>query len=204
MADSGCIYIGFGAESASPAVLDKMGKGGFMLAGGTVSINGFEFPRTMVEGIRNTWNAGIHANCTWIMGYPGETLDDLKTSVGFIAWQQEEITRGLTPGTAKFEQMKESVNTRMFTATAYPGTDMFKHPMVREKLAQIFDIKFDEMGKPIADEAFRTYVLELNDATKLLTGSDGEPLNFSDIPQEQFIAARRLSDEGRTLEILDL
>ncbi len=204
MAESGCIYIGFGAESASPAVLDKMGKGGFMLAGGTVKINGFEFPRTMVDGIRNTRNAGIHGNCTWIMGYPGETLEDLKTSAAFIGWQMEDITSGLMAGTPEYEQMKSSINSRMFTATAYPGTEMFNLPIVRKKLSEIFGIRFDKRGKPIPDEAFRTYVLELNDATKLLMGADGEPLNFSEVPQDKFVEARRLTDEGRTLEILDL
>ena len=64
MADSGCVYIGFGAESASSHVLEAMGKGGFILKNGETKFNGFNFPTTMVEGIRNTKNAEIHANCT--------------------------------------------------------------------------------------------------------------------------------------------
>ena len=40
MRRAGCIYIGFGAESASPAVLEDMGKGGFMLSSGLEALNG--------------------------------------------------------------------------------------------------------------------------------------------------------------------
>ena len=42
MAESGCIYIGFGAESADEHTLTLMKKGGFILRNGIVkkSING--------------------------------------------------------------------------------------------------------------------------------------------------------------------
>ena len=100
MADAGCVYIGFGAESADPFTLKKMKKGGFILRNGTekVRVDGkiYEFPKTMTDAIRNCHSAGIHANCTWIMGYPGETLQELQTSVAFIAWQQDIITNNLT------------------------------------------------------------------------------------------------------------
>ncbi len=72
MADAGCVYIGFGAESASHNVLEAMGKGGFILSNGLVDLNGFSFPRTMIEGIKNSKIANIHANCTWIGQLPGE------------------------------------------------------------------------------------------------------------------------------------
>ena len=77
MYNAGYRYIGFGAESASPRMLELMGKGGSMLRHGVEEVFGFDVPITMMVGIKNTIEAGIHANCTWIMGYPGETLDDL-------------------------------------------------------------------------------------------------------------------------------
>ena len=204
MARAGCIYIGFGAESASPRVLEAMGKGGFILSNGVLRIGEFEFPRTMIEGIRRTRGAGIHGNCTWIMGYPGETLQDLKTSIGFIAWQIEEATRGLSPGSSAHAIARQSVNTALFTATAYPGTEMFDHPRVRSQLAEVFGLSYErESKRPVADNAFRKYVLELNDATKLLATETGRPLNFSAIPDEQFLEIRSLIDAGRTLEVLD-
>ncbi|MBO6756968.1 MAG: radical SAM protein [Roseibium sp.] len=195
MRRAGCIYIGFGAESASPKVLDDMGKGGFMLNVGLEKIGGFEFPRAMTQGMRNTLEADIHGNCTWIMGYPGENLRDLQTSIGFIRWQQDLVTEGLKAGTEDHDKAIASINTSVFTATAYPGTEMFQHPKVRKVIGEVFDLKFDpKTHQPVADENFRQYVLELNDATKMITNADGRPLNYSDMTDDQFVEVREMLD----------
>jgi radical SAM superfamily enzyme YgiQ (UPF0313 family) len=204
MADSGCVYIGFGAESASPKVLNSMKKGGFILKRGIVDINGYAFPKTMVDGIINTKNHGIHSNCTWIMGYPGEELDDLKTSVAFIQWQKELATKGLLPGSLEYKIAIESINENMFVATAYPGTEMFKHPKVQSVLNSNFKINFDAAGEPIMDEHYKEYILELDDATKLLANSQGEILNFGEIPDDQFTEIRDLVEKKEIHKILDL
>lgn len=201
MAQAGCIYIGFGAESASARVLTAMRKGGHILARGmeTIVVNGrsWQFPRTMLDGIRACEHAGIHSNCTWITAYPTETLEDLQTSVAFMAWQEAfYASRGKGP---------ETVNKRMFTATWYPGTAMLQHPKVRQSLHDVFGITFDASGQPVCDEFFHNYILELDDATKLLHDPRiGEPLNYGDMPTDQFLKVRELIDSGRTLDILDL
>ncbi len=200
MARAGCIYIGFGAESASAQTLEAMGKGGFMLSSGMEHINGYDFPRAMTEGIRNTRHAGIHGNCTWIMGYPGETLADLQTSLAFIKWQIEDATEGLTPGTSEWQDAASAINTSVFTATAYPGTEMFEHPRVQELLGQVFGLTFNPLTRqPVQDEHFRAYVLELNDATKMITNKDGSPLNYSAMTDDLFVEVRAMLD-GRDLE----
>ncbi|MDJ0839705.1 MAG: radical SAM protein [Acidobacteriota bacterium] len=205
MREAGCVYIGFGAESASPRVLENMGKGGFILTNGTVTVNGYKVPRTMMEGVKATKQADIHGNCTWIMGYPGETLDDLKTSVAFIKWQEDLYTEGLQPGSPDYRINKASVNKRMFVATAYPGTEMFKHPRVRETLTRVFGIQWNPVNNhPVADEKFHNYVLELNDATKVLQDEYGQPFNCSDLTEDQFLQARQCIDEDRLFDILDL
>jgi radical SAM superfamily enzyme YgiQ (UPF0313 family) len=158
----------------------------------------------MIEGIRNCRDVGIHANCTWIMGFPGEKLEDLKTSVTFIKWQQDLYTEGLTSGTPEYQNALNSVNSRMFTATAYPGTAMFRLPEVREKLDENFDIKFDKFSRPICDDALKEYVLELDDATKLLFGKDGEPLNFSAMSDAEFTRARDYADNEEIENILGM
>ena len=194
MARGGCVYIGFGAESASPHTLKHMKKGGFILKNGLTptKINGkvYEFPTTMVNAVKNCKKAGIHANCTWIMAYPGEGLEHLKTSVAFILWQQ------------KFWSDKNSVNRKMFTATAYPGTTMWK--VVRPKLEKHFNIRFNSLGEPICDENFHNYVLELDDATKVLNDKDGTPVNFGDMPLKTFLKARECVDSDNIEKILDL
>ena len=206
MAESGCIYIGFGAESASPTTLKRMQKGGFILKRGMHRPPGAdrEFPTTMVDAIHNCRTYGIHSNCTWIMGYPGETLADLQTSVAFIMWQYDTTTKDLVVGSKDYEVALWSINRKMFTATAYPGTEMFRDPAVRSLLTLNFGIHFDETGEPVCDEALRQYILELDDATKLLHGKDGQPLNYSAMNMDTFLEARRHIDEGHIERILDM
>lgn len=208
MAESGCIYIGVGAESAAKTTLYRMKKGGHIVRKRGVermtSVGGFEFPTTMMEGIENCRTVGIHVNATWIMGYPGETLDELKTSIAFIKWQEELYTQGLVPGTPDYQLARASVNRRMFTATAYPGTDMFKDAAVQALLKQHFGLSFHKNGDPLCDDAMEWYVQELDDATKVLHGKDGSPLNFSAMPEEVFLEARSYIDAGQNEKVLDM
>lgn len=51
---------------------------------------------------------------------------------------------------------------------------------------------------------FLKYMLELDDATKVLHGENDEPLNFGEMPTEQFLQAREYIDSGNTLKILDM
>jgi len=193
IAEAGCIYLGFGGESAHPEVLKNMGKGGQTLTKGTININGYDFPKTMVEGIQNSRQMGIHGNCTWIMGYPGETLQQLKTTVAFIKWQEEIYGN------------KNTVNKNMFIATAYPGTEMCKHPAVMQKLTENFEIKFDpDTFEPVYDENLRNYILQLEDATKVLVGPSGRPINFSAMPDKIFIQAKQYVETGDIFKILEM
>lgn len=180
MAEAGCVYIGFGAESAHPDVLTAMGKGGHILAGGMETYKGDAFPRTMIQALRHCKEYGIHPNCTWIMGYPGETLDRLQHTVRFIAMMEET---GLVPGGAN--------NHNMFVATAYPGTEMFRHPVVRRKIHEAFG------------DDFRRYVLELDDATKVVE-NNGVIMNYSAMDDATFRQARACVEEGRVFDILSL
>ena len=206
MSRSGCVYIGFGAESASPHTLTEMKKGGFILRNGITptKINGkmYEFPTTMVNAVRNCAEANVHANCTWIMAYPGEELKHLKTSIAFILWQQQFWTNGLNPGTDRYEANLAGVNQKMFTATAYPGTEMWR--VVRPKLTKHFGITYDKFGQPICDNNFHKYVLELDDATKVLNDKNGNPVNFGEMPLDTFLQAREYVDTGNIEKVLEM
>ena len=198
MAESGCIYIGFGAESADEHTLTLMRKGGFILKNGMVptKVNGntYNFPRTMMTAVENSAKAGIHANCTWIMAYPGEELQHLKTSVAFILWQQRFWTKGYEKGSPDYE--------RLFTATAYPGTEMWN--VVRPDLEKYFYINHDSFGHPICDDNFHQYVLELDDATKILNDKHGDPINFGGMPMDTFLQAREHIDNDEIEKILEI
>ena len=208
MSESGCVYIGFGAESAHEKTLKKMNKGGFILRNGLVdmTVRGrkYKFPKTMVDAIINCHEAGIHANCTWIMGYPGESLSDLQTSVAFIAWQQDIIGTSLIENNNGYSDPKVAINRNMFTATAYPGTAMFKDENVKSRLQENFKISFNKFGSPICDENFHQYVLELDDATKVLKNSKGDFLNYSEMSDNEFIEARNFIDSDEVEKILEM
>ena len=206
MAKSGCVYIGFGAESADEHTLTVMNKGGFILKNGMTptKINGstYNFPNTMMTAVRNCRDTNIHGNCTWILGFPGEELKHLKTSVAFIKWQQDFWTKGLVAGTEEYQNAYDSVNRKMFTATAYPGTEMWKTQ--QKKLIDYYDISFDNYARPVCDDKFHTYVLELDDATKVLNDKNGNPVNFGGMPVEQFLQAREYVDSDRIEKILEM
>ena len=141
-------------------------------------------------------NSLIVSNCTWIEAYPGETLQQLKTTVAFIQWQKEFY--------ATFGDKPDSVNSNLFVATAYPGTAMFKDPRVKKLLGDNFGIKYDDADNPICDDALHYYVLELDDATKILHDQNGQPLNFSDMPMDTFLKTREYVENGKTEKILDM
>ena len=205
MAKSGCIYIGFGAESANTKVLDEMGKGGFILRDGTKDFSGYKLPVSMMEGIRNTHYSGVHANCTWIMGYPGEGLEELKTSISFIKWQEEVVSEGRLSGSKEYKNAIDSVNKNVFIATAYPGTEMFKHPKVREALSKRFNLSFNDTdGSLIPDNNLQSYVESLNDASDVLYDETGEPLYYGNMSDEQFSDVRNYIDSGNIFKILDM
>ena len=208
MSKAGCKYIGFGPESASPKVLEAIGKGGHTLSNGIMEVmvggEKHSFPRSMLLGIQNALQNGIHSNCTWILACPTETLEDLKETVRFMLWQQEYYAQQNLP--------PDSVNTRMFTLTWYPGTTIINYPRVRQELSRVFDLTFQPATpntsgvrwEPIYDEKFLTYMLELDDATKVLHGEGNGPLNFGDMSTDQFLQARDYIDSRQTLKILEM
>ena len=209
MAKAGCKYIGFGPESASPKVLEAIGKGGHTLTNGMIEVpvneSRHSFPRSMIRGIQNAFRFGIHSNCTWIIGSPTETLADVQESVLFMLWQKEFYEKQGIKG--------DSVNSAMFTLTWYPGTTIINYERVRNELKRVFELSFMKVigakssgveYEPVFDEAFEKYMLELDDATKVLYGSNNEPLNFGDMPTDVFLQARQYIDSGQTLKILEM
>jgi radical SAM superfamily enzyme YgiQ (UPF0313 family) len=69
MADAGCVFLGFGIESGSQRILDRMNKGV------TVECARQAMSRTMAHG--------IFPNATYIFGYPGEDVDSIRDTIRF-------------------------------------------------------------------------------------------------------------------------
>ena len=205
MSEAGCVYIGYGAETANEDSLIAINKGGHTLSNGfeNIKVDGiiYKFPLSMTQSIRNCIDFGIHANCTWIMGIPGENLERLKYSVAFIKWQEELYAQHGIPS--------EAVNKKMFTMTWYPGTAIIKYEKVRDQLRKVFGITFQPSTsktspfEPVCDDAFYNYLIELDDATKVLKQNE-QVLNFGDMYMEQFLEAREYIDSNDLFKILDM
>lgn len=98
MADSGCIWIGYGIESGSQKILDAMNK--------RATVYQAE------NAIRLTRAAGIHPNTTFIFGYPGETLGTIQETIDFkrqLGIECGSFYATPYPGTRLFEQVKHKI-----------------------------------------------------------------------------------------------
>jgi radical SAM superfamily enzyme YgiQ (UPF0313 family) len=69
MAETGCVWIGYGIESGSQKILKAMDKKATV-----------EQARTAIV---NTRKAGIFPNTTFIFGYPGETQETIQETIDF-------------------------------------------------------------------------------------------------------------------------
>jgi len=150
--ESGCVYIGFGGESADETVLKSMNKK--------------NNPTQMSASIKLCQQYEITPNCTWIMGYPGETRASLRQTIEFI-------------------QAHNLSQQSMFVATAYPGTDFFDS--VQDKILSVY-------------ETLEEYVLDLDDATKLLTHNN-KILNYSLMSDDEFIECRQYVLDGELTKV---
>jgi len=98
MAETGCVWIGYGIESGSQQMLDAMNK------------------RTTVEQARKaiieTRKAGIFPNTTFIFGYPGETRETIQETVDFkreLGLECGSFYATPYPGSPLYEQVRDRI-----------------------------------------------------------------------------------------------
>jgi len=77
MRKAGCTSLAYGVESGSPRVLSHMRKNMDLALAGRV--------------IRDTFLAGIEANCFFLIGYPTETEEDFSMTLDFIKKNAKHI-----------------------------------------------------------------------------------------------------------------
>lgn len=94
MHKAGCEWLGYGIESINTQILRNMNKGHYK-----------QYKQLAEDAIRWTKEAGIWCNCTFIIGYPGETIESIKETAQFMH--------------------DNDVRNNMFYATAYPGTKLY-------------------------------------------------------------------------------
>jgi radical SAM superfamily enzyme YgiQ (UPF0313 family) len=78
MRKAGCVYLGFGLESASPGMLRKMHK----------RVDLYEVANILKETVSNN----IHAHLFLIAGYPGETGSDFQMTLDFLRANRDWIS----------------------------------------------------------------------------------------------------------------
>lgn len=93
--ESGCSLVSIGIESGSNTILKSMNKGT------TVGVN-----RQAIKGLKD---AGIQTLTWMIVGFPGETWDTVKETVGFLNDSAPDIVT-------------------VYPLIPYPGTDVWNNP----------------------------------------------------------------------------
>ena len=94
---------------------------------------------------------------------------------------------------------------RYLLANVFEIRQLARRGIREESFHYFFILAFDEQeAEPVADQALRDYILELDDATKVMHNQDGRPLNFGAMPDEQFLEVREHVESGQIEKILDM
>ncbi|MBN2535918.1 MAG: radical SAM protein [Spirochaetales bacterium] len=92
---SGCKHISVGIESLCPSMLARMGKATSVMK--------------IIQGMENTYKAGIITRGFFIVGFPGETDDTIQETIDNL------------------DNLKLNEAT-VYPCLAYPGTDIYQRP----------------------------------------------------------------------------
>lgn len=101
MKGAGCYWIGYGIESGSQMILDRMNKG--------VTVEQAK------KAIHLTREVGLICGTTFMFGYPGENLETIRETINFCKELRLTQTFFYTqpyPGTALYEEVKEKIIER--------------------------------------------------------------------------------------------
>jgi anaerobic magnesium-protoporphyrin IX monomethyl ester cyclase len=139
MKAAGCKTIWFGGESGSPRILKKLNKG--------VTLEQTE------RALKMCREEGIQTACSFLLGIPGETADDMKATFKFARkidpdWCRFNIFVAVPGSTLYSEVMQKGLYDRIEDFAAYVKTDEFNY----ESLLQVqrrFHRDFDKSPKRI-------------------------------------------------------
>ena len=123
MKAAGCKTIWFGGESGSPRILKKINKG--------VTLEQTEHALKMCR------QEGIQTACSFLLGIPGETVEDMKATFKFARkidpdWCRFNIFVAV-PGSALYDEViQKGLYDRMEDFAAYVKTDDFNYESLLE------------------------------------------------------------------------
>lgn len=130
MAETGCVWIGYGIESGSQKILDLMNKKA------TVA--------QARQAILDTRKAGIFDNTTFIYGYPGETRKTIQETVAFK--RDLDIHSGSFfatpyPGTPLYEQIRHDIADEEAFISLLGNATEFAINLTNFSLTELFALK---------------------------------------------------------------
>lgn len=130
MAETGCVWIGYGIESGCQKILDAMNK------------------RSTVararQAIRDTRKAGIYPNTTFIFGYPGETRETIQETIDFKREMGIECGSFFAtpyPGAPLYEQIKDKISDEEAFVRSLGNATEFSINLTDFDDATLFDLK---------------------------------------------------------------
>jgi anaerobic magnesium-protoporphyrin IX monomethyl ester cyclase len=139
MREAGCKTIWFGVESGSPRILNKINKG--------VTLEQTEHAFKLCR------EEGIQTACSFLLGIPGETADDMKASFKFARkldpdWCRFNIFIAV-PGSSLYEEiMQKGLYDRVEDYAAYVKTKDFDYDSLL-KVQKRFHSTFEKSPKRI-------------------------------------------------------
>ena len=150
MKAAGCRTIWFGGESGSPRILEKLNK--------HVTLAQTE------QAIKMCREEGIQTACSFLLGIPGETFRDMKTTFKFARkldpdWCRFNIFVAV-PGSALYDEvLKKGLYDRMEDFAAYVKTDEFNYESlleVQQRFHRTFNRSPKRVLRKIRNEGFLT------------------------------------------------
>ena len=123
MKEAGCKTIWFGVESGSPRILRKINKG--------------ITPEQTIQAFKLCREEGLQIACSFILGIPGETADDMKATFKFARkldpdWCRFNIFVAV-PGSALYDEvMQKGLYDRVEGFLAYAKTEDFNYESLLE------------------------------------------------------------------------
>jgi radical SAM superfamily enzyme YgiQ (UPF0313 family) len=133
MRDAGCRTIWFGVESGSPRILQKLNKG--------ITLE------KAVEAFKLCKEVGIRTACSFLMGIPGETMEDMNATFKFAKklnpdWCQFNIFIAV-PGSKLYEEViQEKLYSHRDGFVTYVKTEEFDYQSLL-KIQKKFHKKFN-------------------------------------------------------------